>query len=256
METSRFVLITLMCVVFSSQKRISGADVEMRVRRGDNATLYGDCIWEKGFNPVWFRNCSHENQPPRIITWNGWSKEVTSRYSSVWNPSKQIHDLLIKNITESVLGLYYCALHKIYITKDKTGVINSKDVYLYGKRTILLSLHDPGAELTSTSTPPVSDCGVYRKLLFTVCPVCVLLSSLISSTCVYCFCRKRNSEAEVEQRFKNKSQIQKYSNTDEQAGGGEVCYASLDNLNVGKKRPKKTRIQNSDFSTYSEVRTG
>ncbi|KAK1792480.1 hypothetical protein P4O66_012415, partial [Electrophorus voltai] len=195
-------IFSIVGVVFSSQKRISGADVEMRFRRGDNATLYGDCIWEVGFNPVWFRNCSHENQPPWIITWNDWSEEVTSRYSLVWNPLKQTHDLLIKNITESVLGLYYCAVQKRNITKDQTGVINSKDVYLYGKRTILLSLHDPGDVLLHpTPTPPVSDCGVYRKLLFTVCPVCVLLSSLVSSTCVYCFCRKRNSGTHSKQKL-------------------------------------------------------
>ncbi|KAK3507619.1 hypothetical protein QTP70_030786, partial [Hemibagrus guttatus] len=44
METSRVALIALVCVVFSSQKRISGAEVEMRVRPGDDVTLHCDCV--------------------------------------------------------------------------------------------------------------------------------------------------------------------------------------------------------------------
>lgn len=36
----------------------------------------------------------------------------------------------------------------------------------------------------------------------------------------------------------------------------EVCYASLDIKSRGQKRQKKkTRVENSDFSTYSEVKT-
>ncbi|XP_076878638.1 uncharacterized protein LOC143527358 [Brachyhypopomus gauderio] len=105
------------------------------------------------------------------------------------------------------------------------------------------------------STPPVQECGVCWTLLITVCPVCVLLSSLLSSTCVYCFCHKRHTAAEVEQKCNVQSQIQKHPQTEEQAGGDEVCYTSLNVLTGGQKRSKKKRIQNSDFSTYSEVRT-
>ncbi|XP_076878606.1 uncharacterized protein LOC143527334 [Brachyhypopomus gauderio] len=165
MEGSRVVLITLTCVVFSSQK-ISGADVEMRVRRGENVTLH------------------------------------------VWNPSNQTHDLLVKNMSESVLGLYYCALHMTKITKDENGVIISQDVYYYGNRTIRLSLHE---------------CGVCWTLLITVCPVCVLLSSLLSSTCVYCLCHKRHTGS----KKTNENIFQVICVEEHQCEwsvNGEICY--------------------------------
>ena len=40
-----------------------------------------------------------------------------------------------------------------------------------------------------------------------------------------------------------------------QVGGGDVCYASLDHQNRGQRRLKKKRVESSDFSTYSEVKT-
>ncbi|KAL7841137.1 hypothetical protein SRHO_G00248280 [Serrasalmus rhombeus] len=58
MERSRAVLIALACALFS---RISGAEVEMRVRPGDDVTLYSDCVWKRGYNAVWFRNSSHKH---------------------------------------------------------------------------------------------------------------------------------------------------------------------------------------------------
>ncbi|KAL7841163.1 hypothetical protein SRHO_G00248540, partial [Serrasalmus rhombeus] len=196
MERSRAVLITLMCVLFLSLKRISGAEVEMRVRRGDSVTLYCDCVWQSGFSIVWFRNCSHEHQPPLIISTMDLihSTETSKalmfgafpRYAPVWNQSSQTHDLLVKNVTESDLGLYYCALQEKKIGYGEKGM-HYVDVYHYGNRTTRLSLLDiPSDNLPQTpSTPPVSDCSVCWKLLVSVCPVCVLLSSIG----VYCICR-------------------------------------------------------------------
>ncbi|KAL7856240.1 hypothetical protein AOLI_G00198440 [Acnodon oligacanthus] len=246
MERSRAVLITI-CGLFS---RISGAEVEVRVRPGDDVTLYCDCVYEKfGINTVWFRNCSHELQPPLIISAKVLLSETPQGYSFVWNSSNKTHDLLVRNVSVSDLGLYYCAVHEKVVTKDETGVIRSEDVYRYGNRTTRLSFLVPFTTHLphTTSTPPVSDCSVCWKLLVTLCPVCVLLSSLLSSTCVYCICRNTTkAEAESGQEWRNKTQ----KNRNELE---EVCYAALDVPGRGQKQLKK-RVESFDCSTYSEVK--
>ena len=44
---------------------------------------------------------------------------------------------------------------------------------------------------------------------------------------------------------------------DLQVGGGDVCYAALDLPSRGQKplKKKKRRVESSEFSTYSEVKT-
>ncbi|XP_076878625.1 uncharacterized protein LOC143527350 [Brachyhypopomus gauderio] len=259
METSRVALLTLMCLVFSSQK-ISGREEQMRVRQGDDITLFSDCVWKTGRRIFWLRNSSHGHQPPLNISAQGFTSTDFPRYSIEFNPSYSTYDLRVKNITEADLGLYYCAVRETAITSDKNGAKQYRYVYHYGKKTIRLSLLDsslPAVKIphpTYTSTPPVPECGVCWTLLITVCPVCVLLSSLLSSTCVYCLCHKRHPDAETAQRGICKTQSQKHRNTDE--AGDEVSYSSIHFSKDGQKHPKKKRVQNSDFSTYAEVRTG
>ncbi|KAI4886209.1 hypothetical protein NFI96_028220, partial [Prochilodus magdalenae] len=139
------------CAAGVLYSRISGAEVELeiRVRPGDEVTLYCDCVWEVGFKLLWFRNCSHQHQPPLIISataqdqharlYDGMQRPLT-RYSFVWNSSSSTHDLQVKNVSESDLGLYYCALREKKVTEDETGVVVRKDVYRYGNRTTRLSL--------------------------------------------------------------------------------------------------------------------
>ncbi|XP_017538690.1 uncharacterized protein LOC108411569 [Pygocentrus nattereri] len=245
MERSRAVLIALVCVLFS---RVSGAEVEMRVRPGDNVTLYCDCVWKLGFNPVWFRNSSCQHEAPLVISFL--THGDPQHYTFVWNPSEQTHDLLVKNVSESDLGLYYCAVQEKKVTKDEAGVIREQDVYHYGNRTTRLSLLVPcTADIPqTTSTPPSSDCSVCWKLLVSMCPVFVLLSS----TCVCCICRNRFKAAGQERRNKTPS---RKSRKTEEVEADEVCYASLDILSRGQKRLMKKRVESSDFSTYSEVKT-
>ncbi|KAI5630464.1 hypothetical protein C0J50_7626, partial [Silurus asotus] len=174
-------------VVFSGQKRISGAEVEMRVRREDDVTLYSDCVWKSGFYPVWFRNCSHQNQPRFMISNSDLMNEAFTHYSLVFNKSINTFDLLIKNVTESDDGLYYCAIHETQVT-EINGVIIRNDVYHYGNRSTRLSLLEESCSSVSVSpTPPIS-CGTQWKLVLSVCAVCVFISSLFSSICVYCLC--------------------------------------------------------------------
>ncbi|XP_067298889.1 uncharacterized protein [Pseudorasbora parva] len=185
MEGSRNSIIVFMCVLLFNLNRIYGAEIEVKVRPGDNITLYCDL-------PV-----THE------------------------------------------MGT------KVY--KDEKGIISSSEVYNYGKRTTRLSLAE---QVTSCSGPlnitstPLSDCVLCWTLLFSVCPVCVLLSSV----CLYClYQRKTDAAADQKDHLKDRNTIE---GQDE-----EVCYASIDVITRRQKQRKTKRVQCSDFSTYAQVRT-
>ncbi|XP_037388909.1 uncharacterized protein LOC108417209 isoform X2 [Pygocentrus nattereri] len=246
MERSSAVLITLMCALISS---ISGIVVEMRVKPGDDVTVYCDCAWQSGIKIVWVIKPSDEHQPPLFhLT----EDSTLPQYSRVWNKSKATYDLLVKNITGSELGLYYCALHEIKIFRNEMGERVKEDIYLDGNRTTFLSFQDttvPCANLSETpSTPPVSDCSVCWKLLVSVCPVCVLLSSVVSSICVYCICTTR-TKADHEADQQRNISMRKHDEV-----GNDVCYASLDVPSGHKKRLKTRTVESSDFCTYSQVK--
>ncbi|KAF4079385.1 hypothetical protein AMELA_G00177410 [Ameiurus melas] len=153
METSRVALIALVCVVFSGQKRISGAEVETRVRRGDDVTLYSDCVVKRGLYPV---------------------------------------SLLIKNVSESDQGVYYCAL------SEKKVLDNNIGVTVIGNRSTRLSVLEEVTVSPNTPTLCVSERSVGWNLVLGVCAVCVLLSSHLSSICVYCLCTNTTNETEAE----------------------------------------------------------
>ncbi|KAF4071698.1 hypothetical protein AMELA_G00276280 [Ameiurus melas] len=198
METSRVAHRALVCVVFSGQKRISGAEVETRVRRGDDVTLYSDCVWKSGLYPVWFRNCSEKDHPRVTILTKDLLLYTFPHYLFVFNNFTNVHNLLIKNVTESDQGVYYCAVRENVISKNNDDITITTEVYHYGNRSTRLSVLETEAELT----------GSDKRTTW------------------------GHDEVEV-----------------------EVCYASLDIQNLKKKKKKKRRVQNSDFSTYSEVRT-
>ncbi|XDV14755.1 hypothetical protein PO909_014950 [Leuciscus waleckii] len=187
MERPRNAFIVLMCVLLFNQNRIYGAEVEMKVRPGDNITLYCDRSVTLGFRFVWIRNCSNEDQPSLVIDFReNWNLETFQHFNFIYNRSSNSHDLHITNISASDLGLYYCAEIEIKVNKDEKGIISSSEVYYYGNRTTRLSFAD------TTSTLPLSDCVLCWTLLFSVCPVCVLLSSI----CLYCLCQRKTTGSE------------------------------------------------------------
>ncbi|KAK9980734.1 hypothetical protein ABG768_000323 [Culter alburnus] len=248
MERSRLALVVLMCVLLFSQNRISGAEVEMKVRPGDNITLYCDRSATLGSLFVWIRNCSHENQPSFEIEALKWNEGIFQRYNFIHNRSSNSYDLHITNISVSDLGLYYCAEVENKVIKDENGVISSSKVYYYGTRTTRLSFAEEATScsgLNITSTPRVSDCVLCWTLLFSVCPVCVLLSSI----CLFCLCQRKTTDAAADQKVHSRSR-----NTIE-GEDEEVCYASLDVKTRRQKQCKTKRVQCSDFSTYAQVRT-
>ncbi|XP_062864957.1 uncharacterized protein LOC134326711 [Trichomycterus rosablanca] len=210
----------------------------MRVRRGDDVTVYSDCVYKNGLPTVWFRNCSHENQPPFIMSSQEFiqydmKNNDSPRYSFVWNPLNGTHDLLIKNVTEAHLGLYYCALMQRDIIKN---------LYQYGIRATRLSLQEEASMCVTispnTPTPQVPEWTHCWKLLVSLWTVCVVLA-IILSICVYCICTNKTKARTKRQTHRNDEVV------------GELCYASLD-IKTFKKR-NKNRAQQSDL--YSEVRT-
>ncbi|XP_056092175.1 uncharacterized protein LOC130071403 isoform X2 [Rhinichthys klamathensis goyatoka] len=249
MERPRHAFVVLMCVLLFIQIRVYGAEVEMKVRPGDNITLYSDRSVTLGFRFVWIRNCSHENQPSLVIDFMKLDLEIFKRFSFVHNRSSNSHDLHITNISVSDLGLYYCAEVERKVNKDEKGIISSSEVYYYGNRTTRLSFAEKVTLCSGpsdiTSTLPLSDCVLCWALLFSVCPVCVLLSSL----CVYCLFQRKTTDAATDQKDHLKS-----GNTIE-GEEEEVCYASLDVITRRQKQRKTKRVQCSDFSTYAQVRT-
>ena len=124
--------------VVSCQDVLSNPVVELTVRPGDNVTLYCDCKLATKVNLVWYRNCSHENQPTLSLNWEDrdqgifyYGKNGTNFFhlNMMWNDSSNSFDLLIKNITDSHLGLYYCGTEELNGEKG-----NKKEyIYTYGK---------------------------------------------------------------------------------------------------------------------------
>ncbi|KAF3687613.1 hypothetical protein EXN66_Car003285 [Channa argus] len=110
----------------------------MEVRPGDNITLFCDCKTSVGEYVIWYRNCSHLNQPSLVMgTRYPYEKLLNSDYNSdILNPFPQIYlmknqssrsyDIRILNISDSDQGLYYCGTEQL-----STG----KYVYSYGNVT-------------------------------------------------------------------------------------------------------------------------
>ncbi|KAG9259705.1 hypothetical protein AMEX_G27225, partial [Astyanax mexicanus] len=118
----------------------SGEEVELRVRAGSDVTIFSDCVSKDKFNLAWFRNCSHHHQPRLVLLPKYMVGNSFPRFSLELNSSNQTYDLLVKNISESDLGLYYCATYKQQITNKKTAGIRYEDVFHYGNRTTRLFL--------------------------------------------------------------------------------------------------------------------
>lgn len=80
---------------------------------------------------MWYRNCSHENQPPLVLKVGHRSStlgynpasdtkdllKILPRFQFVRNSSSNSYDLLIMNITDSDEGIYYCGTEEKKVEK-------------------------------------------------------------------------------------------------------------------------------------------
>ncbi|XP_059905912.1 uncharacterized protein LOC132455876 isoform X1 [Gadus macrocephalus] len=246
-------LSVILGAVVSCQDVLSNPVVELTVRPGQNVTLYCDCKLTTNVNIVWYRNCSHENQPTLSLNWKdryqgifyyGEDGENFFHLNMMWNDSSNSYDLLIKNITDSHLGLFYCGTEELNGEKG-----NKKEyIYTYGKiiTRILFDIPlDAGAE-----DPAAPDCGHCWVLLVILCPSSALLLSLLSSLVVYLRCRRKDEDLHVAQTSPSSRDVTSIRNQDEVG----LCYATLD-IPLRSQRPKKKIVQPSEFSTYSSVNT-
>lgn len=55
------------CVCISGHRWIFGSVVNVTVGSGENITLYCDCKILTDEIIMWYRNCTHENQPPLVL---------------------------------------------------------------------------------------------------------------------------------------------------------------------------------------------
>ncbi|XP_068583717.1 uncharacterized protein [Cebidichthys violaceus] len=247
MDGLHIFLVALLGVASCSHDWISGSVLEATVRPGDNITLYCDCKLSSGVYIVWYRNCSHENQPSLVLDVNlQWS--ATLDLARVMNPLPRFHfvrnfysesyDLLIINITDSDEGLYYCGTEQK--TVEDKEYVGSKTLYRYGNISTRILFNS--SETPHHETP--HDCGVCWILLFSLCPAFAVLSSLLSSLLVYHLCQKKAPEPQADQQ---RPPARLHQDED-------VCYAALE-IRQASQRPKKKKTQSSEFSTYSAINT-
>ncbi|CAB1327137.1 unnamed protein product [Coregonus sp. 'balchen'] len=75
-----------------------------------------------------------------------WSfKDPVPRFTFLWRRSLRFYDLLIENVTESDLGLYYCATMGREEQERSDGAVYYLGVYRYGNATTTISfenIHD------------------------------------------------------------------------------------------------------------------
>ncbi|XP_050926621.1 uncharacterized protein LOC108896454 isoform X2 [Lates calcarifer] len=235
MDRLHIFLVILSGVVSCSQDQTSQSVLEVTVRPGDNITLYCDCKISTGVYIVWYRNCSHEKQPTLVLSVNynaqtGTTKTVFPHFTFLRNFSSLSYDLLIMNITDSDEGLYYCGTKQPKVEEDK--YISQRHIYSYGNITtrILLNSSKPHHH------QPQQDCsGSCWMLLFSLCPVFAVLSSLLTSLVVYQLCQKKAEQPQVDQERLD-TRGQRRLNQDE-----DVCYAALE-IRQPSQRPKKKKL--------------
>ncbi|KAM8878568.1 uncharacterized protein AB9W97_014347 isoform 1-T1 [Spinachia spinachia] len=248
MDELHICLVALLGVASCSHDWISGS---VAVRRGDNITLYCDCKLSSGVYVVWYRNCTHENQPPLVLKVHRLMIEairdskdhqmILPRFYPVRNVSSHSYDLLIMNATDSDEGLYYCGTEQKRV--ERNYVIDFQTVYRNGNVTTRVSI-GPDSSEPPLQTPDL--CVVCWTLLFLLCPAIAVLSSLLAALLVYHLCQKKVISAApqpVQQTPQRRPQ-----------GDEDVCYAALE-IQQASHRPKKKEIQSSDCSTYSAINT-
>ncbi|XP_047435222.1 uncharacterized protein LOC125004573 isoform X2 [Mugil cephalus] len=238
------ILVALSGVVSSNHGWISVPTLEVTVRPGDNITLYCDCRQPFGVYTVWFRNCSHENQPTLLLSQFSAYRNIIKHpgFEFVKNGSTDSYDLLIVNVTDSDEGLYYCGTQK-EIVVDKE-YITTRHVYRYSNITtrLIVNSSEPQGDVHDT----MEDCSLCWKLLFSLCPSVAILSSMF----ILQLCRETAKRLQIDEKITDtRGQIPPIQDEG-------VFHAALE-LHQATQRPKRMKIWSSDITvcTYSVIRT-
>ncbi|XP_047435227.1 uncharacterized protein LOC125004574 isoform X4 [Mugil cephalus] len=241
MEGLHIALFVISGVVSCSHGWISVPTLEVTARPGDNITLYCDCRQSFGAYTMWFRNCSHENQPTLLLSqFNAYRNFIKlPGFEFVKNSSTDSYDLLIVNVTDSDEGLYYCGTQKEIVEDGK--YITTRHVYRYSNITTRLIVDPEPSEPHHDADETREDCGQCWKLLFCLCPAGAVLSVLLSGFVVHRFCRKsaitpQGHEARYDSQHQDKE-------------GEDVCYAAVE-IRQPSQRSKKRKPQSLDSSIY------
>ncbi|XP_019215904.2 uncharacterized protein LOC109202591 [Oreochromis niloticus] len=207
-------LVVLLGALSSSQDLRNASVIEMRVRPGENITLYCDCKSSVGVYIVWYRNCSHEKQPSLVLkTWLHLKYRVPhsdyqSAYFHLLNPFPDFHlvknnfsqsyDLLITNITETDEGLYYCGTEQLKVKEEEK--IIQEHVHTYSNITTKIVLHK---DSDSTDSSPCSDSCVSSVVsrMMVLTPACSIFLSFISFVFVYQLCEKTEKGLKIHQKI-------------------------------------------------------
>ncbi|XP_078125274.1 uncharacterized protein LOC144529824 [Sander vitreus] len=179
MDGLHIFLVLLSGVVSCSYDLVSGSMLKVRVRPGDNITLYCDCKLSSGVYIVWYRNCSQENHPSLILQVQHGPQKLPPRFQFVRNFSSNSYDLLITNITDSDEGLYYCGTKQSRV-EDKE-YITQTSVYRYGNITTKIILDSDWC---------ISNHMIAVSWMMEFALAFTILSSFISFILVYQFCQK------------------------------------------------------------------
>lgn len=124
-------------VASCSHVKMPGPVLKMRVRPGDNITLYCDCKFSTGVYINWYRNSSHENHTTLLLAHKGdrntpYLQRYFPNFHYLRNFSSKSYDLLILNITDADEGLYYCGTEEPKV--EYREYIEGKTIYSHGNR--------------------------------------------------------------------------------------------------------------------------
>ncbi|XP_034401571.1 uncharacterized protein LOC117739329 [Cyclopterus lumpus] len=185
-------LVALLGVASCSRDLRSGSVLEVTVRPGDNVTVYCDCKVSRGVYIVWYRDCSHENQPSLVLKVKEHQHYFTNRphFTFVRNSSSDSYDLLIVNITDSNEGLYYCGTEQKIVEFDE--YLPSRMYYKYGNVTTRI-LFDSGPDPCEGFAYP----GRVVSWMMVFTAAFTIPTSVLSFILVYYVCQKADKESQV-----------------------------------------------------------
>ncbi|XP_065813471.1 uncharacterized protein [Labrus bergylta] len=222
----RHVVLLLVSVVSLSPDCVCGSELKVTVRPGDNVTLYCDCKTSTGVYIVWYRNCSHENQPSLVLkVKNILTQNLPPNFHFLKNQSSESYDLLILNITESDEGLYYCGTEEPRL-EDKENITSRYIYYSYSNitRRIIFTSSDSGDSIG----PPHVEPGVSWMMVFS--PAITVLSTFLCLTFVYLCSQNADEKDQMTERRPDMGE-ESTVNQDEDACFTRVVFLCVDGRN-------------------------